>query len=622
MLPMILMAQKMPKKLEESVIEGIGEKFPDEEIAAYAYTTSFTFGADKQNQNITAIETHDEYYVNLTKGQKTVYRSNYFDNTSMVYRLRNSCQFTTTNMKVNGLFHHDMKLFLYKSGLSYTNGVTNVSIQKKYRDSRYLISAYFQMEYPIVDRKIVFTIPDNIEIELKEFNFESYNIEKTIEDTKLGKKITYEMKDVAKFPKEKNGPGRTFFAPHVVILSKQVNDAKGNVLFKVLSNTQDQYDWYKGLVVDAANDRESVKEITNSIVKDCKTDKEKMEKIFYWAQDNIQYIAFEEGIAGFQPANCQDVLKERYGDCKGMANLMTEMLQHCNIDARRTWIGTNSIAYDYSIPSLAVDNHAICTVILDGKEYFLDATEEYIAVEDYAERIQGRQVLIEDGDNYQLKEVPSFDYQRNLNVVETTFDIKETVLEGSINLEYNGESKVRLLRSYHSMYSQYKEEAKNRLIIKDDNNIQVKEVNTSDFEDRKGALSLKASVAVENKVSKFGDELYLDWDLYKELNEYDIDTTRELDYHFPRKIYRLNKYTYNTPEGYKLKDYPSNYELKNEEFEIKVELKEDANKQLKIVKSIIIPKAKISVENIKAWNQAMEELKEQIYEKTIIYEKI
>ena len=116
-------------------------------------------------------------------------------------------------------------------------------------------------------------------------------------------------------------------------------------------------------------------------------------------QDNIRYIAFEDGLAGFIPATAQEVFKSKYGDCKGMANLMTEMLKLAGLEAYMTWIGTRHIPYDYTLPSLAVDNHCISTVIIGGKEYFLDGTEKYIPFGDYAWRIQGKEVLIGKGIN-------------------------------------------------------------------------------------------------------------------------------------------------------------------------------------------------------------------------------
>jgi hypothetical protein len=63
-----------------------------------------------------------------------------------------------------------------------------------------------------------------------------------------------------------------------------------------------------------------------------------------------------------------------------MANLMTEMLKLAGLEAYMTWIGTRHIPYDYTLPSLAVDNHCISTVILGGKEYYLDGTEKVCPV--------------------------------------------------------------------------------------------------------------------------------------------------------------------------------------------------------------------------------------------------
>ncbi|MEI9945444.1 MAG: transglutaminase-like domain-containing protein [Chitinophagaceae bacterium] len=98
--------------------------------------------------------------------------------------------------------------------------------------------------------------------------------------------------------------------------------------------------------------------------------KKRSKRFFNWVQHNIRYIAFEDGIAGFKPAKANDVLNKKYGDCKGMANLTRGLLQALGFDARLCWIGTNYIAYDYSTPSMAVDNHMICALIYNGKKIF------------------------------------------------------------------------------------------------------------------------------------------------------------------------------------------------------------------------------------------------------------
>jgi len=139
-------------------------------------------------------------------------------------------------------------------------------------------------------------------------------------------------------------------------------------------------------------------------------------------KDNIKYIAFEDGIAGFKPEDAHTVLYNRYGDCKGMSNLLKEMLEIAGFDARLTWVGTRRIPYDYSIPSLAVDNHMVCSVMLADTSLVLDATEPFQHIDYVGERLQGRQVLIEDGSSYIIKKLAVENI--NINLVEEQIDFE------------------------------------------------------------------------------------------------------------------------------------------------------------------------------------------------------
>ena len=123
-----------------------------------------------------------------------------------------------------------------------------------------------------------------------------------------------------------------------------------------------------------------------------------------------------------------------------MANLTKALLKLAGYDARLTWIGTNHLAYDYSIPSLAVDNHMVCTVLLNGKRYIMDATEKYNALGDYAERIQGRPILIENGDKYILDKVPLLGNTRNLVINRQKVEIKMACLWVRAALNYRAKT--------------------------------------------------------------------------------------------------------------------------------------------------------------------------------------
>ena len=70
------------------------------------------------------------------------------------------------------------------------------------------------------------------------------------------------------------------------------------------------------------------------------------------------------GILGHKPDTPAEVLRKRYGDCKGMAILLRTLLKAQGFDARLTDIGTVDIPYRMSeIATLASVNHMICSLI-------------------------------------------------------------------------------------------------------------------------------------------------------------------------------------------------------------------------------------------------------------------
>ncbi len=147
-----------------------------------------------------------------------------------------------------------------------------------------------------------------------------------------------------------------------------------------------------------------------------------------------------------------------------MANLLVDMLKLCGFDARHTWLADKSLNRDFSTPTLGCCNHAICTLILGGKHYYLDATEEYASLNDNADRLQGRQVLVEDGDKYILESIPVADMDRSKIIINKTFTVNNDLITGDAHYTYNGESKTIILRAYHTIPSDKQDKLLNLLV--------------------------------------------------------------------------------------------------------------------------------------------------------------
>ncbi|HEX6914591.1 MAG TPA: transglutaminase domain-containing protein, partial [Chitinophagaceae bacterium] len=286
---------------------------------------------------------------------------------------------------VDNIFYSDARVCYFELPLQQKGSSTEVRFEKTITDPRYFTSIYFTEPYNVRRKEVVVIVPRWMKVELLEKNFKGYNIShKSVYDASSDADVhTFVVTNAAATVSERQSPGPSYVYPHLFILTKSASP--GDNSFTYFNTLKDQYAWYHSLVKDVENDKAILKAKAQEITKGLSTDLEKVKAIFYWVQNNIRYIAFEDGLAGFRPDKAHEVLRKKYGDCKGMAHLTRELLKSLGYDARLAWIGTNHIAHDYSTPNLSVDNHMICALNFQGAMYFLDATETYIGFNEYAE---------------------------------------------------------------------------------------------------------------------------------------------------------------------------------------------------------------------------------------------
>ena len=117
-----------------------------------------------------------------------------------------------TPYKSRGIFHNDIKTAIFGFSFNDSEESKSYTTVKKYKDFKYLTSAYFHDYYPAKEKKIVFEIPSWINIELKEMNFEGYNIDKSEKtDSETGNRvITFTLKEIPAEEFEYNPPGPSY----------------------------------------------------------------------------------------------------------------------------------------------------------------------------------------------------------------------------------------------------------------------------------------------------------------------------------------------------------------------------------------------------------------------------
>ncbi|MFN5251849.1 MAG: transglutaminase-like domain-containing protein [Bacteroidota bacterium] len=541
------------------------------------------------------------------------------------------------NYESNGIFHNDAKMFYTSTEMPTIGSKVYVDYEHEYPDMTYNTVVYIPEEH-FTERKVVtFAIPAWLDVTIVEKNLEGVSFTKSsaapkklkkkmlpnvvsdnststagttskkstktptkaTKETNTGVKyITYEFQNMKPFARESGNRGPSYNYPHLLI---QYNAAQeGDKKEPLTGNINGLYSWYYNLVKQLQNDTAELKVFTEKLIAGKTSKEEQMKAIYYWVQDNIRYIAFEDGIAGFKPEECKDVFENRYGDCKGMANLLVNMLKIAGFDARHVWIGTRHLNYDYSTPSLAVDNHMIAAVKWDTGFIFLDGTETYCPLGEYAHRIQGRQVLIADGEKFVLSRVPEYGPEFNLTETKISITLNDKIMNAHVDQTMHGESRLDFIRSIHSLRTQKRDHALYSYIGSNNISLTPTNIQTSSIDAREGIGTLSYDLKVEDHIVRNGDKLYLNLDWEKDFIGASLDTGRRTDLDFHQKTC-IKSETSVQLGGLKAMHIPSEVFEENDYYRVVLRMVESGN-TLYYRKEIILKKGYLPTSEFKRWN--------------------
>ncbi len=506
----------------------------------------------------------------------------------------------------DGVFYSDAHVCYFGLPLQKIGSTSEVRFKKTTLDPRYFTSVYFNDNQAILDQEVKIVVPSWMQLEIKEYNFKQFKIQKTVVPDGDQTVYTYSMQNIPVIKAEASAPGPSYYAPHILVLCKSAEPKDEKYVY--FKTVKEQYEWYRKLVLQIGNDEKVIREKTEEITKGITSDEEKVKTVFQWVQDNVRYIAFENGIAGFKPEKAQEVLRKKYGDCKGMANLLTEMLRSVKLDARRCWIGTNHIAYDYSTPSLSVDNHMICAWMNKGKPVFLDATEKYIGFGEIAERIQGRQTLIENGNQYLLDRVPVATYLQNTATESRKFSVEGNSLKGHVTQVWKGENKVWLLSGLFGVKQDKQENALKQFLAEGKQNFEISNLKINNISNYNADLKVEYDVFWKDVLTVFDKETYLDADNRRSFDNFKIDIEkRKQPYWFQFKNNLVFETEISLAPGKTASTLPEKLTISQPGYSFVASYSSVSGKII-YKNEIILKQVSIQPENFSQWNKDIEQL--------------
>ena len=209
------------------------------------------------------------------------------------------------------------------------------------------------------------------------------------------------------------------------------------------ATVDDLYDFLRSNV-DNDDPEPEVVAMARQVTENYADDMARIHAIASWVRQNIRYVGIEHGELGKRPDTAGNVLSKRYGDCKGSANLIRQMLRACGIDGRRVWIGTrgNVIGPFSRYKLFGCADHMIAAAVLNDSIIYLDGTTSFSPRDYLPFFIAGQEAIVEAGDSCLLTTLPAYDTDRYPTEIKGSFALDGSTLTGDISMTMRGNDRM------------------------------------------------------------------------------------------------------------------------------------------------------------------------------------
>jgi len=527
----------------------------------------------------------------------------------------------TTSSTDNSIFYDDMKETTFDFPSLTQFAVAHVDYTQFHKDAHLLSAFYLPGYMPVVNASFTVTVPDNVNIKYVIKNDPKGLWKLTEEKKKRETVYKWTISNVKPEDNYSNAPDMRYFQPHVIVYITSYENKNGRQQY--LSTIDDLHRWNTSFLKDLnLSPDPALKKIVDSITSDKTSERAKAAAIYSWVQQHIKYVAFENGVEGFRPRQASEVCAKRYGDCKDMSSILTQMMRMAGIKAYYTWIGTRELPYTYTeTPLPIVDNHMISTALIDGEYIFLDGTDNNASFDMPPAFIQGKEALISINDKeYKVMKVSVADPAKSMIIDSTFISMNDKGLKGYQNVLYNGYFGKDV---YSSLLYRDETETKeyiNKRMSKGSNKFILGNYKINKLDPGQNIASISAEFEIPGYSKKVGSEYYINLHLEKIFgnNVINIEERKvpyEVDYNYTIRQYHI----LTIPEGYKVSYMPKDYSFENELVQINLYYKMD-NGKLIAAQEIQNKKLLLDPSDFEEWNKPMKAL-QPYYKESVVLEK-
>jgi hypothetical protein len=255
-----------------------------------------------------------------------------------------------------------------------TNFPVTIEIDWEEQYSGTLFYPPYQIQEPdegVIQSKFIAKVPKNLDLRYKEKNVA---LKPVITETTAGKVYEWSVSNLSPIAYEEGSVSFESRYPAILLAPNKfkMEDFEGD-----MTSWEKFGDWYYRLTRGMDNITDERKQFFQALVKDATTDKQKIKILYEYLQKNFRYVSIQLGLGGYRPISAKFTDEKKYGDCKGLSNMMQTALSAVGIKSYQALINAeyNREPVDPAFPCNQF-NHVILCVPQPKDTVWLECTSQ------------------------------------------------------------------------------------------------------------------------------------------------------------------------------------------------------------------------------------------------------
>ncbi|MGN6532015.1 MAG: DUF3857 domain-containing protein [Ginsengibacter sp.] len=444
----------------------------------------------------------------------------------------------------------DGKVYFFQVATPSYPVTVQFDYQFKYKGTLNYPDYHIQMpEQSVEYSSYTATVPADLDLK---FKAQHIALNPSVSTSGKNKTYLWEVKNLASVPYEEGAVSYESSYP-AILLSPNKFSMDGNE--GELSSWKNFGFWYATLSKGSLNLSDNTRIFLKEMVKDAKTEKEKIQILYSYLQNNFRYVSIQLGIGGFKPFDANFVDKKKYGDCKALSNYMKAILDAVGIVSYPALINAkyNKQPVDPAFPHNSF-NHVILCVPANKDTTWLECTSTSTDAGVLGSFTENRNALLITPEGGVLVPTPKS------KASENTFNLTSKIIlnenssgESESVLKTKGEYKEEIIEN---VMNEKKDDQKEYLVSK------LGFLQPDEFELSNGNENNLAKTSFSLKIEKVpeftaGNKMFLNPRIYKIWN-YTLPSTekRTKSFYCPFPFIKTDTTVYLLPENYTVENLP------------------------------------------------------------------